>query len=407
MGHLAQTDQIADDGAGSLAAGTQLDGGAFTIQQFLMRGAFGVVYRAIDPLGRHVAIKECFPGTIAQRHGNVVTPVTPAASGALRKMAARFVAEAQIQAKIYHANVPAPHHLFSENNTHYLAMPWVNGPDALCALLNDPKRMNSITLRAGLIDCLDALVAIHGAQIAHRDIKPDNLMIDEHDAFQIIDFGNACAFDDPNPPSLGTPSQYAAPTANERIDQRDDLFSLGASFYQLITGHPPPRASERMSARKDPYRALAKVRRDFDVTFLTAIDDALSLDPDVRPQTAKDWHALVTGYKIPKTHAIPADFAPDTDLSSLVAEVNEAVSTPPPVTCAKIEAPAPQPKLVDVFGDPILDIDVWSAQQDPRSPEPFRTKPAGGLIKAIAQSVLPSRKSQHLLSTIKSEWSQQ
>jgi len=366
-------DDIADDGAGTLPAGTPLAGGQFTIERFLVRGGFGITYLARDTMDRQVIIKECFPASLSHRFGLAVIPNDPDQSAELRHLTDCFAREARIMGALQHPSIPTVHHLFRENHTQYIIATYVDGADLLTTLLTDPKRLTQKVVRDLLVSALHTVAFLHDNNVLHRDISPENLILGDDTKLSLIDFGNACDRHDPTP-MLSHKRSFTAPeclAADPACDLRSDLYALAATFHQLITGHPPPDARNRLAQNDDSYRPLAKTRCDYDTNFLAAIDDALSLDPNLRPASADDWHARIAGMTLatpPKPRA--KDPKVSRVISTLVAEVNVAVAQPTALPQSQPPQKTAPKQLVDVYGDPIEDINAWALAQNQTSPPP-------------------------------------
>jgi TPR repeat protein len=201
--------------------------GPYQLEAELGRGGMGVVYRALDPrLGRRVAIK-------------TITDPGPEAR-------ARFEVEAQAGGRLSHRNLVGVHDLGYAGGFLYLVSEFVAG-ESLDHVLKrqgklDPDRA------AGLIERLaGGLAYAHAAGVLHRDIKPANVLIDESGEPRLTDFGVARIGSGANTHTgelLGTVDYMSPEQASgewDRIDARADVYSLGATLYELLTGRPPFR----------------------------------------------------------------------------------------------------------------------------------------------------------------------
>jgi tetratricopeptide (TPR) repeat protein len=235
-------------------------------------GGMGRVYRAHDvTLGRDVAIK--------------VLDHPPKDSTQQRE---RFVREAQATARLVHPNIVAVHDV--DGDAGWLVMALIDGKTLReLPLPSPPDRVRSIALQV-----IDALIAAHGAGVVHRDIKPSNIMLDSMGHATLVDFGVARLLDGEltkTGESLGTPA-YMAPEQMRggTVDARSDLYGLGATLYELVTG-------EKMIAFESPNaKTLAKVRAACgdDDRLAMLIRRCLQADPADRPQTAKAARAALT-----------------------------------------------------------------------------------------------------------------
>jgi len=209
-----------------LPAGLQL--GHFRIDKKLGAGGMGEVYLATDlALDRPVAIKVLPAGT-----------TSPAARE-------RMVREARAQARVHHPNVAHIYFIGEDAGRLYFAMEYLAG-----TTLADRIAAGPLPIEDALAAIRAAVLGLREAQRAgftHRDVKPSNLMVDEHGVVKVLDFGlvaatHADAIDGPVAQTTlaGTPLYMAPEQARgEPIDLRADIYALGATLYHLISGRPP------------------------------------------------------------------------------------------------------------------------------------------------------------------------
>ena len=230
------------------------------------RGGMGIVYRAKDRrLKRVVAIK-VLPPELAFR-GEIKT---------------RFLREAETAAQLNHPNIVDIYSVDESQGLVFFVMAYIPG-DNLAKRLHDHGAMPIEDTRRILRDVGDALAYAHERGVVHRDIKPDNILIDQDSGRPMVtDFGIARAVSDGDNRltatgiAIGTPT-YMSPeqaAGDREIDGRSDLYALGVVAYQMLTGRPPFEAtstpamlvkhlSERPPAveqrRADVPRDLARV----------------------------------------------------------------------------------------------------------------------------------------------------
>ena len=273
----------------------------FAVRHTVAAGRFGVVYRALDLVNhRDVAIKVIDLEALRPTQG-------PHSETEIEALAA-----------LRHPHVVP---LFSsgrlDDAVRYFVMPWIEGA-SLRGRLRERGRLPLVdALRLG-VGVADALVALHSRRLIHRDVKPENVLIEGRHAV-LIDFGLVCTAHDASTvaqeqdPVVGTPV-YMAPEQWQHgaaIDGRADIFGLASMIYESLTGiapndevqierrvrslwrwsesqpseallngeHPPVRPTVRLRARrKDAPDLLEQILRR-----------ALRLDPDARPATAVDF----------------------------------------------------------------------------------------------------------------------
>ena len=196
------------------------------------RGGMGLVYRAQDlKLKRQVAIK-VLPPELAFRSD----------------IRARFIREAQTAANLTHPNIVPIYGVDDHPQLPFFTMAYVDGEN-LAKRLHERGVLTIEETRRILRDVADALAYAHGRGVIHRDIKPDNILLDKETGRPMVtDFGIARAMDGSGGSRLtatgmaiGTPA-YMSPeqAAGEReVDGRSDLYSLGILGYQMLTGEPP------------------------------------------------------------------------------------------------------------------------------------------------------------------------
>jgi len=203
--------------------------GKYRVGNLIGTGGTGAVYEAEDTfLKRRVAIK-------------VLPDVLASDAQAIR----RFVLEARAFARVNHPNAV----LIFEVNRHegicYLVMELMRG-GSMQDLLDTAGALKWPQATQAVLDACRALVATHAAGLIHRDIKPGNLMCSASGLVKLADFGLAkdagvslATYGQGNK-VVGTP-HYMSPEQcrGERVDQRGDVYSMGATYYALLTGHPP------------------------------------------------------------------------------------------------------------------------------------------------------------------------
>ncbi len=297
-----------DDFIDELKPGTPLMHGQYTIERFLAAGGFGITYLAKDSLNRRVVIKECFPGSFCRRQNASVLPRSRAHQAELRSIVKLFSQEAHNLAKTDHPNIVKVHQVFDENNTAYMALDYVQGRDLQEILETDPASLKPALVEKYLAKVLDAIRHIHGLGILHRDIAPDNIIINERGEPILIDFGAARENTNETNENVtrmlsalrvvkdGYSPQEFYISGSEQTPS-SDLYSLAASFYHVITRELPADAQWRLSARAagdpDPIKPLDDGIEGYSREFLACLNKAMALIPRDRMQTADEWMAAL------------------------------------------------------------------------------------------------------------------
>jgi serine/threonine protein kinase len=288
-----------------LKPGTRLLQGQYTIRKYLNAGGFGITYLAADSLDRNIVIKECFPGAFCRRSNLMVQVRSRAFQNELGTIVQLFLKEARSLSKLNHPNIVGVHQVFEGNNTAYMALDFIEGEDLFNLIEKRDPRLTPSTIRAMLEKLLDAIGAVHGAGLLHRDISPDNVILTAALEPMLIDFGAAREQATRTTRALSalrivkdgySPQEFYITGSQQ--GPSSDLYSLAATFYHVITNELPPDSQQRIAAqvegRPDPYVPLAKKTGAFDQSFCEALDRAMAILPKLRFQSAQDWLAAIS-----------------------------------------------------------------------------------------------------------------
>ena len=378
MTAMAQTYEDDEDFPNEgLAEGTTLLNGQFTITSQLSRGGFGITYLAHDnTLDRTVVIKECFPENFCARaKGATVRVRVSNNENQYRSIVEMFMREARAIAKMRHPNIVGVHRVFEDNMTAYMALDLIDGRDLLEIIHDDDRNLTPHQVKDILIKILDAVGLIHSEDLLHRDISPDNILVNKWGDPVLIDFGAAREEASKNTRIMSSvlivkdgysPQEFYF--AGSTQNPASDLYALGATFYHLISGKAPINSQARVAEvavkNGDPYVPLAGRFPDYEESFLKAIDKALALAAADRHQSAAEWMEMIDPLqKASETYNRPA-VAPSLGktLTSLVTETNRDLLTIPP-DAAKMR---PIDELTDrnvVFADWIKEFNEETARE--------------------------------------------
>src|SRR5579863_5109893 len=222
----SETIQMVD--ATVIAPGSDF-GPRYRIEALLGQGGMGRVYKAYDKdLDRTVAIKVVREGAIGQ-------------SDALK----RFKQELVLASKISHKNILRIHDMGDVAGLRFISMAYVEGQDLQHIIRDNPKMPMDRVLKFTQ-QIAEALAAAHAEGVVHRDLKPQNLLVDKNDQIFVCDFGLAKSFEEGaigmtrTGAFLGTP-RYMSPEQVEGkpADNRADLYSYGLILYEMVTGDVP------------------------------------------------------------------------------------------------------------------------------------------------------------------------
>lgn len=207
--------------------------GKYRLDERLGEGGMGVVYAAFDTvLKRRVAIK-----------------LLPEATAGDAVALQRFVLEAQAAARLNHPNAVAVYEVARRGDTYYIAMEFVGGGNVAERLAGGSLPYREATRIAA--DVCRALVAAHAAGLIHRDVKPANFMLSTDGRVKLADFGLSKAVDRRGQSLTGAASVCGTPAfmspeqcRSDEIDSSSDLYSLGASYFAMLTGRAPYEAEQ-------------------------------------------------------------------------------------------------------------------------------------------------------------------
>ena len=290
---------LLESGNNALPAGTHL--GEFEIAGLIGEGGFGIVYRAYDhSLQRIVALKEYMPSALASHAKTThVTVKAPRHASTFQAGLRSFVNEARLLAQFDHPSLVKVYRFWEANGTAYMVMPFYQGPTLKQYLRARATPPDEAWLKAFLAPLLDALDIIHHEQCFHRDIAPDNILILQDGRPLLLDFGaarraiagKANTFTVILKQGYAPVEQYAA---SRTIAQGPwtDIYALASVVYLAITGHQPVPSVARVV--DDPHVPLEKkVAGKYSPEFLRAIDFALSVKPESRPQSIAELRSLL------------------------------------------------------------------------------------------------------------------
>jgi len=206
-------------------------------------GGMGEVYLAEDSrLGRQVAVKILIPESLGDARANK-----------------RFIREAQAAASLDHPNICAVHEAGEENGYSFIVMQYIEGETLDCRMLREPLKLREAVILA--VQVAGALAEAHSRGIVHRDIKPQNIMVNTRGQVKVLDFGLAKVAHDGQAIDREAATQtmltepgmmigtvpYMSPEQirEEELDERSDIFSFGTVLYEMISGRHPFRRGSR------------------------------------------------------------------------------------------------------------------------------------------------------------------
>ena len=254
--------------------------GDYRVLDMIATGGMGGVYLAEDARGRRFALKVLDPQFAA--HDEIVD---------------RMAAEHEVSRRAPHPGLVQIHACFRPRDEQpYLVMELIDGENLATLLERGTFELGAIAAIGAQLAA--ALAAMHAAGIAHCDVKPDNVMVVYEDGVagwpkvKLGDFGVARFFDDPSDEMsiAGTPPYMAPEQWSGEVDARTDIYALGCTLYELITGEPPFNGSlaaiATAHAEQRPVRP-GKHRPAVPAALERIVMRMLAKDPALRPRTAE------------------------------------------------------------------------------------------------------------------------
>jgi eukaryotic-like serine/threonine-protein kinase len=263
--------------------------GHYKIVSELGRGGMGVVYKGFEEsLHRYVAIKVLGDHLASDE-----------------QFLSRFTREARAAGGLSHPNVIPIYYIGEDDGLHYFAMEFVSGR-SVQSMIRTEGRIDNPRAAQIIIQAANGLAAAHDAGIIHRDIKPANLMVDERGVVKVADFGVALPAEAQTKLTatgalMGTPG-YLSPEhcMGEPIDLRADIYALGVTYYEMLTGRMPfnaesPLALLRQILQEDPPD-VTQLNSEVDADAKRILMKMIARNRDERYQTCHELIADLEEY---------------------------------------------------------------------------------------------------------------
>jgi len=302
--------------------------GRYQLEELLGQGGMSAVYKATDPnLKRVVAIK-MIHAHLSNDPGFV----------------SRFEEEAASVAQLRHPNIIQVYDFNhdDESDAYYMVLEFVPGETVqqhLERLNESGRKLSSTKAIEYMVDICDAVGYAHQRGMIHRDIKPANLMISVTGQAILMDFGIAKIVGGQSHTATGAvvgTAMYMSPEQikGESPDNRSDIYSLGVTLFEMVSGQPPFKADSAMTLMmmhvNDPVPDLKSINPDVPNNLITIINKALAKDPGDRYQTAAQMTtALRNALSQAKTDAVASPKSPgETMVEELVSPPGATVVEP-------------------------------------------------------------------------------
>ena len=273
--------------------------GAYRILHALSSGGFSIVYLAYSEQSEEcVAIKEYMPANrVLRRPGDLVPYIGAEHLAAYKYGLAAFFEEARILAGISHPNIAQVLELVRANETIYMVMQFIEGTSLEKYILRHRVKGRIAVLAEDFIVAvfsrvLDGLHQVHGRNLLHLDLKPQNIILQPDGAPTLIDFGAArrtAGGDSASAIPMFTPG-FAAPEAYKRdgaVGAWSDIYGIGSCMLACMSAKAPQEAPSR--AREDLIPlSLEILERSYSPQILSVTRACMELDPRARPQSARE-----------------------------------------------------------------------------------------------------------------------
>lgn len=261
----------------------------YEIEELLGQGGMSSVFKAFDPnLRRVVAVKMIHPHLSNDP-----------------SFVARFEEEAASVAQLRNSNIIQVYDFANDGDTYYMVMEFVPGETLelhLKRLLASDRRMEIRDAIKYTIDICNSLDYAHNRGLIHRDVKPANIMLNLLGEAILMDFGIVKIVGGRQHTSTGAvvgTALYMAPEIikGEHVDRRTDIYSLGVTLFESLTGRPPFQADSAMSVMmmqvNDPVPDLREINQDVPEALVNVVRKALAKDREDRFQTGAEFAAAL------------------------------------------------------------------------------------------------------------------
>ena len=292
----------------SLPPGTFID--CYVIMRLIASGGFSLIYLAEDEDTQHeVVIKEFLPKKLARRGNNrCLQLINEDQADQLNRSKKFFYGEAKVLASLHHPNIVKVRGFFLENNTGYLVMDYERGKNLASYIKKRKGGLSSRFLLTVFPPILDALDVIHSRDLLHLDIKPGNIHLRAGGNPLLLDFGAVRQLSEERrrrsgqvvTPGFSPVEQYYH---SGNVGPWSDVYAVGASMRSCLDGTSPPSAIERHA--NDKLKPASRLyRRSYPAYLLEAIDWAMELEVEERPQNAGDLLAALVSKSAPDLEEI-------------------------------------------------------------------------------------------------------
>ena len=331
-----------------LQVGTLLRG-IYRIDNYLSSGGFGNTYVATNiEFDEQVAIKEFFIKGMSHRDTdtsgvNVSNLENVDQFNKMRDIFKREAKRLRLLGRFNNPHIVRVHDLFEANNTAYYVMQYVNGSSLSELLKNQSGPFDTGWLMDSVLpQVLDALGVMHRNQMWHLDIKPSNIMVDVNGNVLIIDFGSTKQID-PNTgdPTISSTLSFTTTYAPLELQEYDykkigpwtDLYSLGATLYNLSTGKKPPRTSAINNEGVGAFQFFPGTKEEFKKLVVWL----MNIRTENRPQSVEEVLQRLQNNDLPELKPVPEK----KPVEPVIPNLGNMVPNPPVAGAGQQDLPLP------------------------------------------------------------------
>ena len=322
------------DSISTLMPGSTLRAGTYRIIRYIANGGFGITYLAEHPLlKKRVVIKELYVKEWCNRDSRGFVTVGVTANRArYSKLHAKFISEAQVQCQLDHPGVVKVTDVFEENGTAYYVMDFIDGESLKDRMQRLGHGMPEAEALGYIRQVCDALAYVHSLNRLHLDIKPGNIMIDRKGHAILIDFGVSKQYEaesgENHSTLLGVTPGYSSPEQKsgemKHFSPASDIYSLGATLFNLLTGKVVPTTDLRISGEP-----LPPLPADITPATREAIEASLQLEKTRRPQSIAAFLEILDG-GAPAEAEFVEEVTPDPPKDSDTTRIPDKPNPPQP-----------------------------------------------------------------------------